>query len=109
MVIGRPTPVNAHDDLRQYPNPYISARAIEGLENQKFFVENMNVFGQIDAGNNKAAFDLNEAKTKNKNLENFMKKIMRDFKSMQNNFEETYTEQVKILTKKMSQEMKSTS
>ena len=69
--MSRPAPNIEQDSSKQYLNPLIPGKAVEGLENQKFIAENMTILAQLDAAIDKAALDLEEAKAENKNIEYF--------------------------------------
>ena len=80
-------------------------KAAVGQENVNFIAANMTIFAQFDLAINKALQDLNEARAKKKNLDNFGEEKMREFNLMLTNFEEMYTDQAKLLTEKMSPEL----
>ena len=75
-------------------------RAVQGQEKHKFIVANMTIFAQFDTLINKALLELKEEPQNKRN--NFEEEKKREFNQMLTNFEETYTEQAKMLTEKMN-------
>ena len=93
QIMSRPAPDIEQDSSKQYLNPLIPGKAVEGLENEKFIAENMTILAQFDDAIDKAALDLEKAKAENKNIEIFFKGVIYEFEARNENFENTYLKQ----------------
>ena len=70
QIMSRPAPDNEEEQAKQYSNPLVPGKAVEGQENLKIIVANMTIFAQFDNAINKALLELKEVpKNKKDNIE----------------------------------------
>jgi len=48
QIMSRPAPESEEEQRKQYENPLIPGRAVEGQENLKFIEANMTIFAQFN-------------------------------------------------------------
>ena len=70
QIMSRPAPDNEEEQAKQYSNPLVPGKAVEGQENLKIIVANMTIFAQFDNAINKALLELKEVpQNKRDNIE----------------------------------------
>ena len=77
QIMSRPAPENEEEQGKQYSNPLVPGKAVEGQEDKKFIVANMTIFAQFDTAITKALLELKEV-PQNKR-DNFEEEKKREF------------------------------
>jgi len=58
QIMCRPAPDLEEEQAKQYLNPLVPGKAVEGQENLKIIIANMTIFAQFDNAINKAHLEL---------------------------------------------------
>ena len=59
QIMSRPAPDNEEEQRKQYENPLMPGKVVEGQENLKFIEANMTIFAQFNTAIDNALLELN--------------------------------------------------